>query len=87
MSEKPPANMDDEETKAGGGSTALMADDQVLVDQTNDMNKIFAFGDNMKMLVFNVGQMMWQTSTFDNNSSYDGSLKYMACCATPFQDT
>jgi N-acetylneuraminic acid mutarotase len=30
---------------------------------------------------------MWQTTTFDSTSGFDGSLKYMACCATPFADT
>jgi hypothetical protein len=31
--------------------------------------------------------MTWTATSFDNNSSYDGTLKYMACCSTPFSDT
>lgn len=58
-----------------------------MVDQTSDLNKIYCFGDNPKLLTFNIGQMLWQAQTFDNNSSYDGSLKYMACCCTPFSDS
>lgn len=63
-----------------------MAEDQVLVDQTSDLNKIYCFGDNMKFLTFNIGSMQWATNTFDPTAAYDGSLKYMACCATPFSD-
>lgn len=58
-----------------------------MVDQTSDLNKIYCFGDYMKFLVFNIGSMQWQTMSFDNQSQYDGSLKYMACCSTPFADT
>ena len=59
----------------------------MLVDQTNDLNKIYCFGDHTKFLTFNIGQMTWTATSFDNNSSYDGTLKYMACCSTPFSDT
>ena len=34
-------------------------EENVLIDQTNDLNKIYAFGDNTKFLIFNVGQMSW----------------------------
>ena len=79
---------DDEDSKRPDSSAGgITNSDQILVDQTSDLNKIYAFGDNNKLLVFNVGQMMWTSHPFDNNSSYDGTLKYMASCATPYSDT
>ena len=58
-----------------------------MIDQTNDLNNIYAFGDNAKFLIFNVGNMSWKFQLFDHTSSYDGTLKYMAACATPFNET
>lgn len=62
-------------------------EEQVMIDQTNDLNKIYCFGDNLKFLIFNVGQMSWTNQVFDATASYDGTLKYMAACATPFSET
>jgi len=32
-----------------------MGDEQVLVEQTGDQNRIYAFGDSTSMLIFNIG--------------------------------
>ena len=34
------------------------------------------------MLQFSIGQMQWWTIQFDNNATYDGSLRYMSSCAS-----
>mmetsp|Transcript_42495 Transcript_42495/g.40743 ORF Transcript_42495/g.40743 Transcript_42495/m.40743 type:complete len:662 (+) Transcript_42495:374-2359(+) len=52
-----------------------------VVDETFDTNKIYCFGDNQLLLQFNVGAMQWWSMAFENNSAYDGSLKYMSSCA------
>lgn len=34
----------------------------------------------MGILQFNIGTMQWNVLSFENNSSYDGTLKYMGVC-------
>lgn len=55
----PGAGEDEEEEEAKKKQVGVTNEEQVLIDQTNDLNKIYAFGDNTKFLVFNVGQMSW----------------------------
>ncbi len=48
---------EDEEQKNEVGDTN---EENIMIDQTNDLNNIYAFGDNAKFLVFNVGNMSWK---------------------------
>lgn len=49
-----------------------------------NMSMIHAFGDSETFLSYNIEEQLWTANKFDNNSNYNGSLKYMS--AVSMQD-
>ena len=53
------------------------------VDQKEDNNQtMYCFGDTNEVLAYTLGRFTWEKLRYDNNSSYDGNLKYMTCCSS-----
>ena len=42
-------------------------DQNLLKEQTHDINKILCFGDSMRYMKFSIGQMEWNVNDFSAN--------------------
>lgn len=43
---------------------------------------VYCFGDGPEVLKYTMGRFVWDKIKYDNNASYDGSLKYMSSCTS-----
>ena len=54
-----------------------------MIQQSKDFGKVYFFGDSKTYLKFDLGKMLWSSSSFRDFSAYDGTLRYFTTCFVP----